>query len=225
MFTRYGRSVFAGLLLVSGCVDPNIEDEPVDESTTQHSLTLQERITACTNDPRVIAKTTTVDICVGADLFLRETFNGNGRSCATCHPVANNFTIDPAFIATLPANDPLFVAEFNPTLAKLEIPAQMRSKSLILENLDGLDAPTTKFVLRSVPHNFSMGVSVTRPDGLEPVERTGWSGDGAPNGGSLRQFQQGAIMGEAGDVAPVGVDEGLEGGQLHTHGTPHLPVV
>ena len=32
-------------------------------------------------------------------------------------------------------------------------------------------------------------------------------------------------VGEAGDVAPVRVDEGLEGGQLHTHGTPHLPVV
>ena len=36
---------------------------------------------------------------VGADLFFNETFDGNGRTCGTCHPSANNFTLDPAFIA------------------------------------------------------------------------------------------------------------------------------
>ena len=46
-----------------------------------------------------------------------------------------------AFIATLPANDPLFVAEFNPALAQLERPQLMRAFGLILENLDGLDDP------------------------------------------------------------------------------------
>ena len=56
----------------------------------------------------------------GRQLFNTETFNGNGRTCATCHPATNNFTIDPAFIATLPKSDPLFVAETNPDLAKLE---------------------------------------------------------------------------------------------------------
>ena len=50
------------------------------------------------------------------------TFDGNGRTCATCHPPSNNFTIDPAFIASLPSDDPLFVAEFNPDLAALEDP-------------------------------------------------------------------------------------------------------
>ena len=62
-------------------------------------------------------------ISQGAELFFEETFKGNGRTCGTCHPASNNFTIDPAFIATLPANDPLFVAEFNPALARLERPA------------------------------------------------------------------------------------------------------
>ena len=50
-------------------------------------------------------------IAEGEDLFFNETFEGNGRTCGTCHPKDNNFTIDPAFIAKLPANDPLFVAE------------------------------------------------------------------------------------------------------------------
>src|SRR5438309_5162036 len=55
----------------------------------------------------------------GARLFFEETFRGNGGTCGTCHPANNNFTIDPEFIAALPANDPLFVEEFNPALAQL----------------------------------------------------------------------------------------------------------
>jgi hypothetical protein len=137
---------------------------------------------------------------VGADLFFREAFGGNGRTCATCHPANHNFTIDPALIATLPANDPLFIAEQGGALSGLERPQLMRQFGLILENLDGLDAPTTKFVMRSVPHTFGMAVSIVAPqsptpDGttLPPLERTGWGGDGAPGMGQLRDFQTGAV--------------------------------
>jgi cytochrome c peroxidase len=59
----------------------------------------------------------------GRQLFMNETFDGNGRTCATCHPPANNFTIDPEFIASLPDDDPLFVAEFNPALGCAGEPA------------------------------------------------------------------------------------------------------
>jgi len=138
-----------------------------------------------------------LDICVGADFFLRETFNGNGRTCASCHRVDQNFTIDPGFIAGLPSSDPLFVAEFNPALANLERPAQMRARSLILENVDGTQpgGPNVRFVLRTTPHNLSMGVSVTPQPGTPnpPAERTGWSGDGAPGQGRLADFTNGAI--------------------------------
>ncbi len=48
---------------------------------------------------------------LGECLFNNETFEGNGRTCATCHPSENNFTIDPKFIDTLPADDKLFVFE------------------------------------------------------------------------------------------------------------------
>ena len=57
-------------------------------------------------------------ITKGKEIFFNETFNGNGRTCGTCHPESDNFTIDPAFIATLPDDDPLFVAEFIPALKK-----------------------------------------------------------------------------------------------------------
>ena len=50
-------------------------------------------------------------IAKGAQIFFNEKFGGNGRVCATCHPAENNFTIDPKFIANLPANSPLFVGE------------------------------------------------------------------------------------------------------------------
>src|SRR5438128_2120713 len=69
-------------------------------------------------------------IAKGRDLFFNETFAGNGRTCGTCHPAENNFTIDPAFIATLPKDNPLFVAEFNPDLKEnFENPANVSLKN------------------------------------------------------------------------------------------------
>jgi hypothetical protein len=160
------------------------------------ALTLAQHTQVCQSDARVIAGVVPLDVCVGANIFFRETFNGNGRTCATCHRVERNFAIDPEFIATLPRTDPLFIAEFNPTLANLERPAQMRAFGLILENVDGTQPdPNIRFVLRSVPHNLSMGVSITTPGGATtpPVERTGWSADGAPGQGRLADFTNGAI--------------------------------
>ncbi|HEU4733452.1 MAG TPA: hypothetical protein VFT22_36415 [Kofleriaceae bacterium] len=191
MSIRYLSVMAMGLVAGAGCAE-------LDTTTTaaaHQSLSLDDRIAACASDPRVVAGTVSADVCVGADLFFRETFNGNGRSCATCHRVDNNLTIDPGFIAKLPASDPLFVAELDPDLAGLEVPAQMRRFGLILENVDGFAPdPRTHFVLRSVPHSLSLATSVKAPaDGVALVERTGWSGDGAPGDGNLRNFQNGAI--------------------------------
>jgi cytochrome c peroxidase len=134
-------------------------------------------------------------ISQGAQLFFEQTFKGNGRTCGTCHRANRNFMIDPEFIATLPPNDPLFVAEFNPALAQLERPVLMRQFGLILENLDGFSSPTTKFVMRGVPHTLGLQLSLERDTALPnpPAEMTGWSGDGAPGTGSLREFAIGAV--------------------------------
>jgi hypothetical protein len=127
----------------------------------------------------------------GREIFFNETFNGNGRTCGTCHPAQNNFTLDPAFIATLPAADPLFVAEFNPDLTKnFENPKLMRQFGLILENLDGFDDLENTLVMRGVPHVLALRTSVSSNQG----PRTGWSGDGAPGDGSLRSFATGAVI-------------------------------
>jgi cytochrome c peroxidase len=129
----------------------------------------------------------------GQQLFLNETFKGNGRTCGSCHPATNNFTLDPAFISRLPRNNPLFVAEFNPALRDLEKPALLRQFALILENVDGLDDPIRKFVMRSVPHTFALTTSIHTTATGTPQERTGWGGDGAPGNGTLREFAIGAI--------------------------------
>ena len=127
----------------------------------------------------------------GRDLFFNETFEGNGRTCGTCHREENNFTIDPAFIATLPADDPLFVAETNPALAEnFENPRLMREFGLIIENLDGFGDLENVFTQRGVPHTLGLSLSVASPAG----PRTGWSGDGAPGDGSLRSFATGAVI-------------------------------
>jgi hypothetical protein len=130
-------------------------------------------------------------IARGKEIFFNETFDGNGRTCGTCHRKENNFTIDPAFIATLPADDPLFVAEFNPELnGHFENPRLMRQFGLILENADGYNDLENNFVMRSVPHTLGLRFSVSSE--LGPL--TGWSGDGAPGDTSLRAFAVGAVI-------------------------------
>ncbi|HEU5077123.1 MAG TPA: hypothetical protein VFU02_23190, partial [Polyangiaceae bacterium] len=168
-------------------------------STTSSALTFQDRWDACANDQRVLAGLVSQQVCVGADLFFRETFAGNGRTCATCHRVENNYVIDPAFIATLPSTDLLFIAELDPTLATLENSAQLRASGLIHENVDGFEDPDNKFVLRSVQPTLALNVSTTRPfftqdNQSPPEERTGWSGDGAHDRGRLKDFATAAVI-------------------------------
>ena len=155
----------------------------------------------------------------GRTLFFSEQFLGNGRTCGTCHREDENLAISPEFIATLPANDALFVAEFNPALSAsacpggtpcFENPVLMRKFALILENLDGFGDLQNRFVMRGVPHTLALlqNTLSPAPDGttLPPNERTGWSGDGAPSGkfilgngvehearGLLRDFPIGAV--------------------------------
>ncbi len=145
----------------------------------------------CETSPRPRPDPQAELIAKGRDLFFNETFAGNGRTCGSCHPAENNFTIDPAFIATLPKEDPLFVAEFNPALKEnFENPTLMRQVGLILENLDGFGDLANTFVMRGVPHTLALPTSVDSPRG----PRTGWSGDGAPGDGSLRSFAVGAVI-------------------------------
>lgn len=125
----------------------------------------------------------------GRQLFAEETFDGNGRTCATCHPPTHNFTIDRAFIRKLPRRDPLFVAEFDPELKGLENPRLLRRYGLILENVDGFDRPG---VMRSVPHNLALRTN-TRSDLPGQAHALGWSGDGAAGNGSIRMFAVGAV--------------------------------
>ena len=149
----------------------------------------------------------------GQKIFTEETFDGNGRTCATCHRPDNNHTIDPAYIAKLPKKDPLFVAEFNPALAKLEKSALLRQFGLFVTNIDGFDRP---IVMRSAQHLLGLSVSLTHEttsmggeftqdqdyyNEHDPIaaqnnrqtQAIGWSGDGAPDGGALRDFAKGAI--------------------------------
>lgn len=138
----------------------------------------------------------------GERLFCKETFDGNGRTCCTCHPFDNNLTIEPKFISTLPDSDPLFLAETDPTLDHtqngglfFENPVLMRQFGLIVENLDGFGDLTKRFTMRGVPHTLALQTSIRTPPGgiTPPKDRTGWSGDGAPNDGALRDFATGAV--------------------------------
>ena len=82
-------------------------------------------------------------------------------------------------------------------LSSLGATTDLRAQGGVRENVDGFEDPTHKFVVRGVPHMLSLATSIT-PDPADgttvpPVERTGWSGDGAPNTGALRDFLTGAV--------------------------------
>lgn len=154
-------ALFCGLILIVGCSPPPTPDPEAE----------------------LIEK--------GRQIFFNETFEGNGRTCGSCHPAENNFSIDPTFITSLPDDDPLFVAEFNPALKEnFENPRLMREFGLIIENLDGFDDLANKFTLRGVPHTLGLRTTIDSAEG----PRTGWSGDGSPGDGSLRSFATGAVI-------------------------------
>jgi len=146
-------------------------------------------LAACKKPPKPAPEPTLAEI--GEQIFLDETFAGNGRTCGTCHRPTDNFGLTPSFIATLGDDDPLFVAETNPDLANnFENPVLMREFALILENQDGFGDLANNFNMRGVPHTLAMRTSIDSPAG----PRTGWSGDGAPGDGSLRSFATGAVI-------------------------------
>lgn len=166
--------------------------------TISTSLTAEQRLQACSSDPRVVAGLVSAEVCAGADIFFRETFGGNGRTCGSCHPQDNNTTLDAPFVAALKQKsprDPLFIADNDPNLSQLET-SDLLNFAAILENVDGFANPTQRFVSRSVSHVLSLKTSINRDpaDGTEspPLERTGWGGDGVGDG-SLLAFLEGAI--------------------------------
>ncbi|WP_069471106.1 Calx-beta domain-containing protein [Candidatus Marithrix sp. Canyon 246] len=59
----------------------------------------------------------------GHNVFMRETFEGNGRTCNTCH-IKPHLGLNPEQIDALPATDPLFIAEFNLNTLQLSAKSQ-----------------------------------------------------------------------------------------------------
>ena len=59
-----------------------------------------------------------------------------------------------------------------------------------VKNVDGSEIPG---VLRSVPHTLGLSQS-TNPQNGVPAGALGWSGDGAPRDGALRNFAVGAVV-------------------------------
>ncbi len=127
----------------------------------------------------------------GEALFFEETFSGNGRTCGTCHRATDNFGLSGELVASLPDDDPLFIAETNDALAQnFENTRLIRQLQLIVENQDGFDDLANNFNMRGIPHTLAMRQSIASPAG----PRTGWGGDGAPGDGSLRAFAVGAVI-------------------------------
>ena len=144
-------------------------------------------------------------LAIGADLFFSEPFEGNGRTCATCHAVAANYTL-PADLRFVSEDGPLMVGDpDNPAhVPEIELCdpndgsedcQAIRQNGLILVNADGNHPGPDGFrsySMRSIPHVLSLPTSLAAPPG-RLAEQTGWAGDGAPGTGSLHEFATGAV--------------------------------
>jgi cytochrome c peroxidase len=120
------------------------------------------RLAKSTAGPLETAKILANQIKSGRDLFTEETFDGNGRTCATCHLPNRGFTITPGIIKGLPKNDPLFVFKTNPELAKLEDERLLTKRALFLENIQGFKkrpffrgSPSVENAAKSAPFGHS----------------------------------------------------------------------
>lgn len=187
------------LLAALGCASVDPGTTSAEEVGSVEQAVVSDPVAICNQDPRVNSGMVPLAVCAGARVFFDETFAGNGRTCGSCHPAANNYTIDVPFLSTLPATDPLFVAENRAfPLQSLETPDLRGFNTLIRENVDDFLDLDHKFVTRAVPHTLSLSTSISRDTtdntSAAVTQRTGWGGDGAPGDGSLRSFLDGAIF-------------------------------
>src|SRR6185369_10082799 len=88
----------------------------------------------------------------GGNLFTGETFQGNGRTCATCHIASLNFALPPSniqsrFSTVSTTFDPLFIGETNPSsfdsgfdfnLNTLELTQTVQSGAPCIGTLQGI---------------------------------------------------------------------------------------
>jgi len=99
----------------------------------------------------------------GEALFRTATFNGNLRTCQTCHLPEDGFGLRPESILRLARTDPLnplFQAEQIPAIRELENPCMMSHRGVILENVLG-DPPAFRasMHLLNIKHTGPFGWS------------------------------------------------------------------
>lgn len=141
---------------------------------------------ALAEDPRVVLGLVSPEVLEGSRLFFEETFEGNGRVCGTCHLAESNLTIEQGDIDALPPTALLFATG----VPGLEHPSLVR-QGLILENVDGFERDPA---FRSVPHTLALATSIiSNKDQAAGTHAVGWSSDGAPAPGTLRDFATGAV--------------------------------
>src|SRR6478672_7809741 len=122
---------------VGGCTAPVAFGPPAAALPIMNTVSLKRTSTSCgsvansdftinttptpTNDAgATLALALATQVVQGGNLFNGETFQGNGRTCATCHIASLNFALPPSNIqsrfSTVSATfDPLFIGKKNPS--------------------------------------------------------------------------------------------------------------
>jgi cytochrome c peroxidase len=136
------------------------------------------RLAKSTAGPLETANILAHKIKSGRELFTEETFDGNGRTCATCHIPNRGFTITPGIIRQLPQSDPLFVFKTNKELAKLEDERLLKKRALFLENIQGFKkrpffrgSPSVENAAETAPFGYSGNIGDLQTFSMGAIEQ------------------------------------------------------
>jgi mono/diheme cytochrome c family protein len=164
-------------------------------------LSASSLILTVTTNAQSITKAEAELIDEGFRIFTEETFEGNGRTCGTCHVPEEQYSIGPKFINNLSSAEKDMVLAAN--VPGLENPTLV--EDLAVFNI-GLGLATIEFPegpFRSAQQVTA--VNVTTLDFSGTRQMLGWDGTGSPSGGAnhgnvdenadgtLRAFANGAI--------------------------------
>lgn len=176
------------------------------------------------------------DVVQGFRLFTEETFSGNGRTCGTCHRPESGFTVSPADIASLPADDPMFVHETVPELSELENSVLLRQLAIFNTDANGPFRSANHLSAMASPHGwagtvpdlFDFAIGAVRQHATKTLSRTEGVDFRSPTDNELGQmllFQE-TVSGfdELADLSAVTfLDSNAEQGRRMYVGAPGVP--
>ena len=148
----------------------------------------------------------------GENLFKKEAFLGNGRTCATCHIESESFGLPPSQVAGLPATDLLFMEVLNVNTLVVNSAGSVNPGAG-----SGTTQPSDFFLGDTLTGTLGGSATVLAGSGTTYLVHSGAGldlagnviSDGGGNTGTLVSFTDGDLDGPAPTGDPIGIEDSV----------------